>query len=608
MAVAKKRRTAPPSRLAAAGVTTVHVESLYKEGLAVAKSYREQGLVNESYVHGDQWDVVISKGGKRSVRKDAWYDDEDVPRFVVNEIGPGHQTWSALMTKDRPTVIAAPDNDSPDAAYKAAIGNVIIDFLEGELDTANKVHKATASSGLHGTGGIKVCFDFKKNKLTWSLLTLFDFVIDPRHPDWREAKWVIFEDYIDEDEALDAFEKIGVRKKPTPVPYTNANGDKLTGVRRLEFWHKPCRKYPTGCFSCIIDGVETEYTDEYPYQFEDDSGEVQFVLPLVLMRMREVRNSVYGATNLSAAVPMQHGYNEMVSRIQKEIRDRKTHLFLPDSCEDNYLQGTTAVFFPKKEHQAAAAAQYLTAGDIAQSWFSQRDFFQVKITAVIGLNQVTAGTESRTLSGRAIDNIVELDKDKNADATKEQQGMVREAWYLSWKIVGRFYTDFRKAKIANADPADVLAFNNADVIGTDIKLEPASELDKLSQAKKLTAVEGQQTGASTPLDLAKTSSDGAVGFAKQQSEELIAEWLAGRPIDPHPEDIRLDVFLAVIAKSMSRALAKRDRTTWISLEHLRRQIQALNGQAADAQPRAPAAEPTAMPSSAPAPPAPPPPV
>lgn len=575
-----------------------YLDELYKEGLAAATRYREQALVNEAYIHGDQWDVVISQSGKRSVRKDAWYDDEDIPRIAVNEIGPAHQTWSALMTKSRPTVTAAPSNDSPEAAYKAAIGNVIIDFLEAELDSANKVHKATSFAGMHGTAGLKVCYVARDDKVTWSRLTIFDFVLDPTNADWREAQWVIFEDYVRMDDAIEAFESAKLRRKPTLVEYSNAVGDKLKGVRRLELWHRPCRKYPRGCYTCVVDGELVEHLEEYPYIFADDSGVEQFPLPLALMRVREIRDCVYGGASVSAAVPMQHSYNEMVSRIQKELRDRKTHLFLPDTCEDTYLEGTTAIFFPVKAWQAANVAKYLVANDPPESLFKQRDFFREMIPTTIGLNQVTAGTESRSLSGRAIDNIVELDEQKNADATKEQLAMVRDAWALAWKLVGKFYTDLRKAKIANASPEDVFAFNQTDVDGSDVRLEPASELDKLAAAKKLALNQDQQQGVATTAEAEAATTDGSVGFAQQQTEQIIQSWLAGGPLDVQPDDVNLNVSLEVVQKHMARALARRDQATWVKLEQLRRQLQQLNAQAADTAPAPPAGDASAAPPPA----------
>lgn len=600
-----KKKAAPrrPLRKRTGGVVD-HVEELYKEGLEAAVRYREQALVNEAYAHGDQWDVIISQSGRRSVRKDAWYDEEEVPRIAVNEIGPAHQTWAALMTKDRPTVSAAPTNDSPDSAYKAAIGNVIIDYLEQELDTANKVHKATSFAGLHGTGGLKIAFVPKEDRVTWSRITIFDFVIDPSNPDWREALWVIFEDHIREDDALDFFEGVGITRKPQLEEYRNAVGDAMKGVRTLEMWHRPCRRYPDGAYVYIVDGEQIEFQQQYPYIFTDDSGVEQFPLPLVLMRVREIRDAVYGETNLSAAVPMQHAYNEMVSRIQKELRDRKSMLFLPDTCEESYLQSASVVFFPKKDHLAARVAQRLDAGDLPQSFFSQRDFFQQKIPTTIGLNQVTAGTASQTLSGRAIDNIVQLDQQKNADATKEQQAMVREGWTLTWRLVGKYYTEMRKARIANADVADVLAFNNTDVEGADVRLEPASELDKLSAAKKLAAGQDQQNGVATQQELEGARTDGSVGFAREQAEQLVQEVMTGMPVDVQPEDLDINVALEVVQKYMARALVKRDQQTWLKLEQLRRDLVQLNARSNQAQPSPAAAPapPAGVPGPAPAPP------
>lgn len=586
----QRARRAPPSSNDPTGLVQ-EVDDLYAKGVAFAQKRREQGLVNEAYIHDDQWDLIISRNGSQTVRKDAWYDDEEIPRQSVNEIGPAHQTWTALMTKDRPTVNAAPTNDAPESAYRAAIANVIIQFLEEKLDSANVVHKATGYAGMHGTGGIKVVIDVKRNEVVWSKLTIFDFVIDPGCDDYRDARWVIFEDFIDEDEARDALEAMGDQRKPKVDKYQNATGDDLEGVRRLELWYKPCRAHPDGLYAVIVSGVVVERRDDYPYVFEDDSGQPQYFLPIALMRMRDVRGVVYGSTNFSAAVPMQHGYNEMVSRITSELRARKSHSLMPNAVKEAYLANHTTLFFPPKDWQAAGAARTLDPGDVPAGFFSQRDFFRQAIPVVVGLNTVTAGTETRSLSGRAIDNIVELDEQKNADATKEQGAMVARAWQLTCLLVAHFYSDMRKAKISNADPQDIFAFNGTDFAGEDIRFEPANELDKTSTAKRNATAQDVQNGAATSMDMAATRTDGALGWARQQAEQLVQEVQAGQAPDIAVDDINLDVLNQVLAKYMARAIATRDRTSWLRLEQLRRNLEAMQPQAADAAPPPGAAPP-----------------
>jgi hypothetical protein len=559
-----------------------YVEQLYKKGLSVAEGWRALARVNDAFVKGDQWDFVDYAGGKPKVKKDAWFDDEGVPRFAVNETAPILMTWSSLMTKDRPTVSPVPASEEPLDTYKAEIGAKIIEFLEQELDTANVTYKAVNSAGKHGTGGIKICFSKAHDKLTWSRLTIFDYVIDPTHADYKKANWVIFEDHISEDDAWDLFEKANVQnKKPSVVKYKNAAGDEVEGVSTRELWQRPCRAYPQGLYVYLVDGEVVERFEEYPYIFTDDSGEQQYPLPLVLMRVRDVE-SIYGATNLTDVVVLQRGYNEMVSRITKQLRDGTTrHLKVPDTIDDDFDIATSSVikFKTKSRNDVAAAGAigWTEPGEPARALVEQRDFFRQSMQVVMGLNEVTTGNSARSLSGRAIENLVELDEQRNADATREMQAMVRDGWQLSWQLVGMFYTDVRKAKISGGDVQDVLAFNNTDVVGMDVKLELSSELDKMSTVDKLATKERIDQGIDGPMDLDKAKNSPGFGLSKQIAEEIIGAVLEGMPFGEEmlPDDLNLDVFLEVLRKHMARALSERDQLRWTRLERLRREVSAL---------------------------------
>lgn len=574
-------------KLSEARAIVRHAEELYQEGLAVASRYREIAAVNESFVHGNQWAAFNTANGRIKVERDAWW--KDVPRFYVNETAPLLMTWSSLLTKDLPTVRAIAATDEPEDTYKAEIGGQIIRFLEQELNTADKTHKAAHFAGMHGTGGLKICFDPSTDKVSWSRLTVFDFVIDPTNADWHDARWVIFEDHASEDEAIEAFERNGIRREPRKTAYKNAVGDELHGVPRRELWQRPCAKYKTGLYACIIDGELVEASYEYPYVFADDSGKPQYPLPLVLMRVRDIRDSVYGGTNLTDVVPLQRGFNETVSRIQKMVRvGSNMHLKVPDDIAGDDFDMTENALIRFKSSKAAAAREigWTQPGEPPRTLFEQRDFFRGAMQSVIGLNEVTLGSQTRSLSGRAIENIVELDAQKNADASKELRVMIRDAWELTWRLVGRFYTDVRKAKMGNADVNDVLAFNAADVAGVDVRLEPSSETDKLEPVATMAAKERADAGVGSQIDIDKAKNSPSVGLSRMHAERLISDVLSGAMVDIESvDDINPDVLAEVIQKHKARALAKQDRALWIRLENLRRELQSMVSRANEVAPQ-----------------------
>jgi hypothetical protein len=459
------------------------IDSLVTRAWPVARKYRDIATINESFIHDDQWGAVIRSNGVSSIKRDAWFDDDGVPRIWVNLMAPLWMTWASLMTKDAPSVNPVAASDEPEDTYRAEVASKIIDYLEDELDTANVIHKAVGYAGMHGLAGIKIIYDPEKDGIDWSPLTIFNVYTDPRVPDYRKSPYYIFEDYIGEEEAA---ELLGDgTPKPRTQSYKNAAGEAMYGVRKRELWLKPTRDYPNGLYVCEVAGQVIEEMP-YPNVTQNDSGKPEYFPPCVLMKVRDIRDSAYGGTNFTAAVPLQRGYNEVVARTQKLIRTvTNIHLRVPQSIEKKVKQEeSTIIAFPDDMAASAEAIGYTKAGEISSALPEERDFYEAAMAKVVGVNEVTAGNEVRSISGRAIDNIVELDRQKNADASREMLSMIRDAYRTTLKLIGMYYTVPRQVRITNEDGASVVAFDRSDIVGIDIRLEPATELDKISTAKE----------------------------------------------------------------------------------------------------------------------------
>jgi hypothetical protein len=307
------------------------IDSLVTRAWPVARKYRDIATINESFIHDDQWGAVIRSNGVSSIKRDAWFDDDGVPRIWVNLMAPLWMTWASLMTKDAPSVNPVAASDEPEDTYRAEVASKIIDYLEDELDTANVIHKAVGYAGMHGLAGIKIIYDPEKDGIDWSPLTIFNVYTDPRVPDYRKSPYYIFEDYIGEEEAA---ELLGDgTPKPRTQSYKNAAGEAMYGVRKRELWLKPTRDYPNGLYVCEVAGQVIEEMP-YPNVTQNDSGKPEYFPPCVLMKVRDIRDSAYGGTNFTAAVPLQRGYNEVVARTQKLMRTvTNIHLVLPQSLE-----------------------------------------------------------------------------------------------------------------------------------------------------------------------------------------------------------------------------------------------------------------------------------
>ena len=486
------------------------------------------------------------------------------------------------------------------------IGPPARDYFIHELDTASKVHQTAKYSLDHGTAGLKVLYSPSSENITLEPVTVFDYVIDPV-PDWHNAKWVMFTSHIDEEEAEDLYAAANppIQREPKVEKWKNSAGEDMEGVPQQELWMKPCRDYPRGVFACVVGDQVVEVMD-YPYTFSrDGDGQDEALLPIVLMKAREVRGSAYGSTPLTDCIPLQRSYNELVSRDMKFVRNTTaTHLLLPTSMKkhaDPMQDSVLYISAADAQSGAAASIRYTEPPNRSPVIAEMRDFFERSMSKVIGINDVTSGQRTGSLSGRAIENIVQLDSQKNADTTKSLEVMVLDMWRLILDLVRRYYTLPRKMKMMHRPAGDVLLFDSADIQGVDVRLEPGSEIDRLSSVAEQAQAERVKNGLAPASSLSATQNAPGYGMSREAAERLVSEFLTGANIDINPGDFQLEVVAGVIEEHRAVALQQGRGQDYAALTSLLSQVKQLAQQAnSQAPPQQEGAEPTA-PQGAPAP-------
>jgi len=577
----------------------------YVEAVApIVRKYRQIASINERFCHGDQWGHVswTGQGGERSidVADDEWVDD-GTPRIVVNRLGNLVRTLASLLTKDRPSAKAYPVNsEDPQDHFDAALAQKFIDYFSSEEDTAQKIGRCCIRAVQHGACGLKVLFDTEKKRVRWSVCTIFNFLIDPVE-DYREARWVIFQNYLPLEEAKALYAKAGIDREPRSTKYHNAAGERLDGVEAFELWHFPCADYPDGIFANIVDQMCVEQMP-YPYVIENE-GQPEPVLPIVIMKMHSIRESAYAYTPTSDAVEQQRLLNEARSRVVKCMRiSSNPQLFVPSSLRAQFnLDEANVMFFKTAIKEDVKSAQYLHVDIDYQPLYTAAADASKEMNEIMGVNLVTSGDETRSISGRAIENIAELDKAKNAEPAKSLEDMIEQAWRLTIGFVRLFYTEDRQLRITGADSSEVMMFQAADIQGADVRLEPASELDSMSAVKQQAADERAQAGL-PPLEDPSVALTSAA--SQQYAEDIVELFLAGAEFDLGPDDIDLAALEKAVKKAQARAVAARDRDTYEKLAgllKLAKQLAAQAAQMAPVQQAAPAQKPAAQPAPQPEP-------
>jgi hypothetical protein len=255
------------------------VDERLKKGAAIVERYRKLGKLNEQFVLGNQWGATTWNKGSPTVDEDQWFTAEGVPKLHVNLLAIIHMTWAALVTKNRQSARATQGTEDPEDAFNAELVNKIIEWVSREYKTADVFMQAAQFGFDHGTAGVKHCWDSARKRLILAPLTIFNVVLAPG-ADYKNARWYAFQNYLDEEAAIDLFEKVGITKKPKVEKYENSAKEELEGVVHVEFWHRPCRDFPRGMFASLVDGEVVELIEEWPYTLDVPGQERKLIRPL----------------------------------------------------------------------------------------------------------------------------------------------------------------------------------------------------------------------------------------------------------------------------------------------------------------------------------------
>lgn len=566
------------------------IDELLAEGEPLAEQFRQIAEINDAFVAGNQFGAVSFKNGAAVISRDEWRDDDDLPRVYVAILGNLVATIVSLLTKNRPCAVNRPLNeDDPEAIYQAEVANTLIRYLSQELKTVEVLQKALKLAKTHGSAGIKVWMNKKTKKAQIAPISIFNVTIDPTAETANDAGWFIFHRWLKESEAKQHFIKAGFeRREPKLEEYDTASGVKKRGVKARELWIRPGfdMKYPRGCYAFVVNDIVVEKTD-YPFIVQTEGGE-ESLPPLVWITARVVEECVYGRTAVTDCVPIQRTLNESFSSTLKLIRLSASPKFVrPDQVAqgaDMYRDAEITLPVTEAGVQAAQIMGWMKPPPFPPEVAKHIDFCIKQIHDILGVAPLTAGTETRNVSGKALEEIEGLDAQKNSQTTRSLETAVLDLYRTLLALVQLFYDDGRKLTIVGGSRVEVMLFNKADVMGADLRLEPASEFDLMQPNQEQAALERAQSGLGTPGDARAAARDPRHAFSRAAAEGLVREMLAGQPVDVSPEDIDAEAFKAVIAKHKHIAMLESRKSDFMALVDLERFVDELGMQAEQASP------------------------
>ena len=547
-----------------------------------------QGRANEKIASGNLSTDSIIRNNLTNA-----YADQDTPRAPQQILNNLVLTWAALMSKDRQSVYAVPVSNNLNNTSAAEIFTKIIEYTEAEEDISYKWHTTAIYNAFHGTAFMYIYFNPEKQRVCWKPLSIFDVYIDDKS-DNSEVEYCVIREYIDPYAAEDMIKASNdsYNGEPQLEKYQDGQGYDHEGVCKYTIWYKPCARYSTGLYACVVDDQLVE-SSEYPYTFADKDGDKQVsVLPVVWWYCRKNRGTSLGLTWASDCSPLQTALNELNSKLLRNAQISQSYLVIPKALQNN--EGFDQV------NQIIAADPGSDMGNIG--WVSpapidpnqieeKKNLIQSMYDSA-GISQATAG-QSAGSSGRALAYQAELDTQKHADAFKSFEVAIRNAWNLDLKLKQKFYTVPQKLLLD--DGVTELVYNGADIMGVDIRLESRSERESAQSSK----LEKQQqlvgAGMAGPESLQAVNPTAIDRISEVIAEDLINKYLAGEDVNITPETVDPIAFVTVLDKKIKSALLNRDIQTAQNLTAFKQQF--MKDMAMSQQPSAEAGGGSATPPS-----------
>lgn len=575
------------------------LHELKQKSECAAAQYLIQGELVERIIQGE---AFLDVSNTQTIFEN-WYDSDGVPRIDTPLLGNIALTFQTLLTRDRPSAYATPVGSGLKAQAAADLGTKLIEYQEEELDWSHQLHTLVGRGTQHGTAGFKIYFDPILDKVRLKIVTIFDYWIDIK-PDYKDSNWIIFQEKIDLWDAKEMFASAGIRSEPYVKRYATPQQGEAEGVEKYEIWYRPCYRYPTGLYACIVSGEVVEAIP-YPYVFPNKDGKPESYLPVALFHCRNLRDTCYGKTFLQDCLRLQKTVDEINSRLLKILRQTSSiWKVVPKALSEGIDEESGMIYFENAQAEASAAIRYVDPPNVSPVLFQEREALIQAIYNVAGVSDSTVGAtnnQSRA-SGTAVAYSAELDQLKNADSVKSLESMILRFWTICFKLMQKYYVEGRLVALSDGDQPLAVSFRGADIEGLDVRLESRSARSSRYDERKQAAAGQLQAGQ---LDAAgyNKAMGGDLNYRAQKTlaDRIIMDFLSGK--DVHLEKDTLDpaIFLQAVDDHSARALLISDLETANHLHSLKSGYLEMLAAPAPGLPPGPAPAP-AGPEAAPKPP------
>lgn len=479
-----------------------------------------QWKLNLNYVAGNQYCEISPDGSVKEEEK--YYGWQS--RSVFNHISPIVDIRLAKLSRVRPTMsVRAASSDDSDIKTAILASDVLLATSQ-RVGLDKIIAKATGWSEVCGTVFYKITWNNKKGKclgeskgekvyegdVEISVVPPFEIFPDNIFTqEISDLKSIIHARAVS---VSDIKEWYGVDVKGSNIDVFSLTNSKTSynggyqakkvstelknHVLLIEKFEKPCQNYPNGRYIAVA-GDKLLEMGELPYINGQDGTRV---LPFIKQVSTSQIGAFFGVSVVERLIPIQRAYNavknrkyEFLNRVSMGVLNVEDGSVDTDELIDEGLSPGKVIVY----RQGSRPPQMMSATTVPIDFSYEEERLSGEFVTISGTSEVsrTSDIQRSTLSGTAIELLIEQDETRLSVSAESIKQAVKEVAKQILRLFKQFATDERLMRSSGeGKEVRMLYFKASDISSDDVVFDTENELTKTPAQKKTAVLEMLETG------------------------------------------------------------------------------------------------------------------
>ncbi|MBR6737847.1 MAG: hypothetical protein IKL82_05745 [Clostridia bacterium] len=483
-------------------------------------SIERQWKLNLNYVAGNQYCEIAPDGSVKEEEK--YYGWQS--RSVFNHISPIIDVRLAKLSRVRPSMSVRASSSDDGDIKTAILASDVLSATSQRISLDKTITNATGWSEVCGTVFYKITWNDKKGKQLGEIegVPVFEgdvevsvvppFEIFPDNlfaQDVKDLKSIIHARAVDVSDVKECY---GEDVVGTSIDVFSLTENKLSynggytqkkisselknHVLLIEKYEKPSENYPNGRYIAVAGGKLLHY-GELPY-INGASGTRDF--PFVKQVSTSQIGAFFGVSIVERLIPIQRAYNavknrkyEFLNRVSMGVLNVEDGSVDTDELIDEGLSPGKVIVY----RQGARPPQIMSSSSVPIDFSYEEERLSNEFITISGTSEVsrTSDLQRSTLSGTAIELLIEQDETRLSVSTESIKHAVKETGKQIIRLFKQFATDERLMRSSGeGKEVRMIYFKASDLSSDDVVFDTENEITKTPAQKKTAVLEMLSTG------------------------------------------------------------------------------------------------------------------